>query len=437
MSFWRMEDPVFQEDIVDGNKTKTLIKGGMFKHQRAFWASKSRIKLLVGGYGSGKTMTCAKRSIATALHNAPAPIMIVSPSYKVAKRTIIPEIKNLLNGRNIKYEFKVQDSEFNIYYKGRHAVIWVSSGDNPELLKGPNLACAYIDEPFIQDREVFMQLMARLRHPGASLIELGLFGTPEQLNWGYDISEGEDKDDYDIEVIRAKTTDNKANPDSYIESLKNMYDDKLVQAYMNGEFVNLAKGTIYYGFKRDDHIKNFDYIPGREIMVGMDFNVNPMSAVLFYEYDSVIYVLEEIELMNSNTQLMAETVRDRIFSYNKNQTGWIKCYPDPAGNQRKTSANIGTTDLSILEQNNFTIFAHSKTKSVRDTYNAVNTALYKDKLIIHPRCRALIKGLERLNFEEFKKQGDLTHMTDAMKYPIHYIMPIDSMTSTKFTMIDL
>lgn len=425
-----MDDPVLDKD-------GQLIKGGMYPHQRAIWESKKFIKLLVGGYGSGKTMTCAKRAISLSLANAPVPCMIVSPSFKVAKRTVIPQIKELLDGRKIRYEYKVMDQEFNIYYKGSHGKIWIGSGDNADALKGPNLCAALIDEPFIQDKEVFEQMMARVRDPRSKHLEISLFGTPEQLNWGYDISVGEDKDKYDLDLIKAKTTDNKSLPASFIKNIENAYDEKMSAAYLNGEFVNLAKGTIYYGFKRDEHVKNFTYIEGAEIKVGMDFNVNPMSAVLFFEHQGVIYVLEELELMNSNTQLMADNVRDRILSYNQNQKSWVRVYPDPAGSQRKTSAAIGTTDLTILERNQFTIFAHSKTKSIRDTYNAVNNAFYNNALIIHPQCKALLKGLERLNFEEFKKQADLTHMTDALKYPVHYLKPIERLNTTKFTMVNI
>jgi len=418
MSFWRMEEPIMGED-------GRVAKGGMYSHQRAIWESESYIKLLVGGYGAGKTMTCAKRAIWLGIKNSPVPIMIISPSYKVARRTIIPTIKRLLTGRKIKFIYRVQDAEFSYSYKGRECIIWVGSGDNADALKGPNLAAALIDEPFIQPVEVFEQMMARVRDPMASHRELCLFGTPEQLNWGYDISEGKHAHKYDLELIRAKSTDNKSLPPEFIKHLRNSCSPEMREAYMNGEFVNLGKGTIYYAFKRATHVKDFGIPPEAMIQVGMDFNVNPMSAVLFYEYNECTYIIDELELPNSNTQYMAEMIHERIKQYQPKQTGWVKVFPDPAGNQRKTSAPVGTTDLTILEQNGFTVFAHSKTKSVRDTYNAVNKRLDDGHLIVHTRCSALIDGFERLNFEEFKKLAEYTHMTDALKYPIHYLHPIE------------
>jgi len=122
MGFWRTEDPVIKNHK-DG--TVEIIKGGMWAHQRAIWESDSYMKALVGGYGSGKSITAIKRGIALSLENAGIPGMIVSPNYDQARKTIVTDMKAMLDGRNIKYEYKVQAKEFRIYYKGRTGIIWI------------------------------------------------------------------------------------------------------------------------------------------------------------------------------------------------------------------------------------------------------------------------------------------------------------------------
>ena len=80
------------------------------------------------------------------------------------------------------YKFNQQRGEFIIdNWNGR---IWIGSGDKPDGLRGPNLAWAGIDEPFIQRKEVFDQMVARVRIASAECREIYLTGTPEQMNWG-------------------------------------------------------------------------------------------------------------------------------------------------------------------------------------------------------------------------------------------------------------
>ncbi|WP_217878337.1 hypothetical protein, partial [Vibrio alginolyticus] len=81
-------------------------------------------------------------------------------------------IKELLQGKQsllegFSWKYNKADWEFLIRYKGREGIIWIGSGDDPDALKGPNLCGALIDEPFIQSREVFEQMLARVRHPNA------------------------------------------------------------------------------------------------------------------------------------------------------------------------------------------------------------------------------------------------------------------------------
>jgi len=433
-SFWRMEEPVIEWS--DELQKDVVVKGGMFDHQRRVFESECFYKLLVGGYGAGKTMTCAKRAISLALHNSPCPIMVVSPSYRMAKDTVVITIKELLDGRGIDYEYRVQGLEFIIKYKGLIGNIWVRSGDNPDSLKGPNLAAALIDEPFVQDIAVFQQMMARVRHPRAKKLEISMFGTPEELNWGYDIAEGKDKDKYDLEVINAPSYANKALPKEMIENLTAGYDEKMKEAFLEGKFVNLSTGQIYYAFDKELHVGEFDVPAGTELRVGMDFNVNPMAAVIFYVEANKVFVVEQVELANSNTDYMASVLREKIAKYNPQQASqWIKCYPDPAGSARKTSGAMGESDHSILSSNQhkYSVFSNRKTLSIRDCQNAVNAKFADNSIIIHPRCENLIQGFIRVTHENMNSESSkkLNHSMDAFKYPVHFLYPLSGGRAAK------
>ena len=63
-------------------------------------------------------------------------------------------------------------------------------------------------------------------------------GTPEELNWGYDICEGEDKDKFDLTLVQASTKANRALPSEYAARLELGYDEKAALAFVDGKFVS-------------------------------------------------------------------------------------------------------------------------------------------------------------------------------------------------------
>lgn len=428
MSFWRKEVPEFDDK-------GRITTGGMFEHQLEWWNKENAIKVLVTGYGGGKTLIGGKWSTAMALENAPSPHLCVSPSYKIAKRTIIPTIIALLDGkktlhRGLWYKYHKTDHEFTIKYKGRTAIIWVGSGDDPDSLKGPNIGSALIDEPFIQDKEVFLQVLARVRDPMAVRHGLGLTGTPEQLNWGYDVCEGDEKDNYDIGIVHASTRANLALKETYANTLEKAFSEKAAEAYVDGKFVDISTGIVYYGFNRNVNIVRLED-PGGALGVGMDFNVDPMAAVVFWVKGKHMHVIDEIELPNADTEYMCSYLIDNFSYVGENRQGECRIenvFPDASGNARSTKAPGGKSDFHYIKSAGFAINAPHANPLVRDRENAVNgklsPAIGDATLTIDPRCKKLISYLIRYNHAKKNKQKQMSHLLDAFGYPVHRLFPI-------------
>ena len=166
--------------------------------------------------------------------------MMVSPTYPMAKKTLLPTFQQLLEDSKLHYTLNQTDRLFKLTDFNSH--VWVVSGDNPESLKGPNLSAVYVDEPFIQNRDVYIQVLGRIRDPKAKRLSLILTGTPEGLGWGYEEFIENQKDDR--EVIIGKTMDNPALPPTYIKSLEDRYDTRLRKMYLEGIFIDLAGNII-------------------------------------------------------------------------------------------------------------------------------------------------------------------------------------------------
>lgn len=409
--FWSKNPPILNDE-------GEVIAGGMWPHQLQWWDSPAFIRALVMGYGGGKTYIQAKRAIIMAWFNGPSPYMVVSPSYKLAKRTIIPAIKDLLKGRDIPYTYNKTDHEFILW---GCCIIWIGSGEHPDSLKGPNLCGAGIDEPFIQDRAVFDQMIARVRDPIAKHREITLTGTPEDLNWGYDICEGHERDNFDLELIRESSRANLALPSEYITTMENAYDNVVAEAYIDGKFVNMTQGQIYYGFERERNVKKLVMPQEATIGLGLDFNVNPMAGALFWHTATHIHYFEEFELPNSDTPDAIERAHELASKHG--QTLKL-CYPDASGKSRSTKAPGGTTDFTHIKDGGLKVKARPSNPTIRNRRNAANAKWKKGTATVDPRCKQFIRYREQLCHEKLKKQESMTHLTDAGDYPLAYLFPI-------------
>jgi hypothetical protein len=107
-------------------------------------------------------------------------------------------------------------------------------------------------------------------------------------------------------------------------------------------------------------------------------------------------------------------------------------YPDPTGKARKTSAVGGMTDFRLLEQSGCEVRAPSAPYAVVDRVNSTNALLCNTKgrrrLLIHPRCKRLIKSLERLAYHDgtsvIDKSQGWDHFTEACGYLVMGTFPI-------------
>jgi hypothetical protein len=129
--------------------------------------------------------------------------------------------------------------------------------------------------------------------------------------------------------------------------------------------------------------------------------------------------------MNSaNTQDLADEINNR---YPRSR---VFVYPDPSGNQRKTSAG-GLTDHSILANNGFIVKSPRKHNAVKDRINSYNARLKSTDgvrhLYIDPNCRHTIESLEKYSFKDGTQvpdKGEWDHMFDAASYCVDFLFPL-------------
>ena len=159
--------------------------------------------------------------------------------------------------------------------------------------------------------------------------------------------------------------------------------------------------------------------------IGMDFNLDPMSAVVSYIEKDVVNVIDEIQIWSSNTDEMCQEIHRRYPGKK------IFVYPDPASRARKTSAG-GRTDLSILQNAGFICKVMNRHMAVRDRINSVNAKLCsasgKRDIYIDPKCKNMLNSIAKQTYKEGTTLPDKTqgydHLTDSLGYLISFLYPI-------------
>lgn len=201
----------------------------------------------------------------------------------------------------------------------------------------------------------------------------------------------------------------KADPDAYEHVWAGGYD-------LGG------KGRVYSSFLNKPYpLGNVDegvQDTGAELLVGMDFNVNPMSAVVAVRAADECHVLASLEVPTSNTEEMADELKRR---YPRRR---IVVCPDPSGKARKTSAPVGQTDFTILQRAGFEVRAPSAAPLVVDRINNAQAMLLHEgerrRVRISPNARALLTALANLTYKEGTSAPDkgsgFDHITDALGY---------------------
>lgn len=377
-----------------------------------------RFRVVIAGRRFGKTHL-AIRELCWHAREPGKDVWYVSPSYRQSKNIVWKKLKNRL--QDLRWADKINETELTINLKNG-STISLKGADNHDSLRGVGLDFIVLDEFADIDPEAWFET---LRPTLSDKQGRAMFiGTPKGMNWAYELYQNNLEDPSTWSSYQYTTIDGGNVPIAEIEQARKDLDERTFRQEYMGTFETFA-GRIYYSFDRIHNVQKIDIEDRSVIYLGMDFNIDPMTAVIAIRSGDNLYVIDEIRMFSSNTTEIVEEIKSR---YPKSKV-WV--YPDPASRQRKTSAG-GFTDLTILQNAGFVVKAPNSHTPVRDRINAVNSRLCtstgKRNLFIDPRCKNVIEGLERHTYKEGTSQPDkdsgYDHMMDALGYMIDYMFPV-------------
>lgn len=313
------------------------------------------------------------------------------------------------------------------------AVFHFKSADRPDTLYGVDVYAAVIDEASRMKMAVWLAVRSTLTFTKGPVRIIG--NVKGRKNWAFKMARRAEAErgTGNMQYRRITAFDAVAAGILDQEEIEDARNQLTAEEFAELYLAEAPRDetSVYTSFS-DQNVRDDIGDPGGDLLVGMDFNVDPMSATIGAKAGDQLHVFDELVIRNGDTEVMCQRLREKFPSRK------ITVYPDPSGKRRATSARSGATDFSIIREYKMAISAPSRAMAVVDRINCVNRALKNAKgqirvFINSKKCPKLISSLEEQEYKSGTREPDKSsghdHMTDAFGYKVSRLFPIQKYRS--------
>ena len=395
--------------------------------QNKLWRSTANYVAVAAGRGSGKTELARRRIIRylPIKKDWPYPIYAYClPTYKQARRVAWRPLLNLIPKEWIKGEPNQTEMRVDTIFG---STLYVVGMDKPQRIEGDQWDGIVVDESCDQKPGSFgLSILPALSHRNGWCWRIGV---PKRVGVGasefklFFFEDAEESFTWPSEDIltHEQLKWAKANLDT------RDYNEQYMASWESNS------GLVFHAF---DQILNVNdqicYNPHDVLIVGSDFNVDPMCWVIGqYRKDKKrLEIFDEIFIRNTNTR---ETLDTLYKKYGQHKEGF-DFFGDAAGRARSTKASESDY-IQIRNDKRFLsarVHYPRKNPRVANRFSVTNSAFCNAegtrRLYVHPRCTHLIRDLTSRAYKPGSNEpddyGDLGHISDAIGYACWKIFPL-------------
>lgn len=406
--------------------------------QAQFLALPHKFRAFVAGFGSGKTWVGGASLCQHMWEHPRVNAGYFAPTYPLIRDVFFPTIDEVAHDWGMTTKINEANKEVHLYSGRYRGTIICRSMEHPAKIVGFKIGKALVDELDVMTKlkaeAAWRKIIARLRVQKDGLQNgIDVTTTPEGFKFVYEQWVKAVRDRPELAglygMVQASTYENAKNlPPDYIPSLRASYPTQLIDAYLRGQFTNLTSGNVYAAFDRVLNRTTETIRPGEALHIGMDFNVQNMTATVNVIRDGLPLTLAE-HVKIRDTREMARVLREAYVE--GDQRHEITIYPDASGGNT-SSKNASESDLTILREAEFIVDVDPSNPAVKDRVNAMNAMILNDAgerrwLVNTDACPVTTEALEQQAYapsgEPDKKSGH-DHPNDAQGYFIVKRWPI-------------
>lgn len=396
----------------------------LLSYQSIAMQAKQAEVLVSGGIGSGKSQLGAHWCISKVAEFPDCDILIAANTYSQLMNASVKTLTNTLDELGIEYNSVLSGARKRIEI-GK-ATIYLYSLDKPDSIRGIEVSFSWLDEVAFSNLRALNVVRGRMRGRKSDYRQILMTSSPNGFNFLYDNFGNLTGKEYNKKLIQVKTKENVFLPDDYYATLVDQYggeETPLAQQELFGKFVNLQEGGIYNQFDRKVNAQACQLDKRYPVYVGVDFNVDQMSATYIQHINGVFYQCNEIQLTHRNAN--TSDLGDKILSDLTDKGYRVLIVPDSTGKARKTSASSGQSDHQILREKGLEVL-ETYNPFIRDRQNNLNIKFHKETLVIDPSCLKTIKEIETLSSRD--KEGNVSHLSVTTGYVVWYVDPLRRIT---------
>lgn len=367
----------------------------LFPRQKRFVLDTRPYPAYIGGIGSGKTYAGAAKVVSRMERKELG--MIAAPTYPMLRDATRRTLTGMLDTFGIEYELHKTENLITILRTGHE--ILCRSLDNPDTLRGPNLAYAWIDEGALIGIDGWRIVKGRVRDGDRP--QAWVTSTPKGRNWLWQEWERDatgNELDPSHPLYRVRTTENYHLPDNWAEQLG--YTDEFYDQEIGGEFVAF-EGLIFGTFTRD-RVRPVD-CDGWRTILGIDIGARNPTAILTLKLagDGRVHLHAERYQRDLDSDEITDAIIDAM-----RVTGAEVAYADPSAKAyidawQKRGLRVKPADNNVMRG-----------------IGIVKSAL-ADGLTVDPSCVNTIAEFESYRWSDGEKDAPVKqndHSMDALRY---------------------
>lgn len=200
--------------------------------------------------------------------------------------------------------------------------------------------------------------------------------------------------------------------------------------YQQRPLEETGKGRICGNFSEDQNVTVMAEDDGTSpVVVGWDFNVDPMCLLLGIRTPHDIRYFDELVIPDATTRQACEELLERF----PRGTRQLRAFPDPRAGRSTVAADQAThSDHAIIRSYGIRVVLPPKPPDRKTRYLCMNEAMTgkgsgRPSVFFHPRCRHSIAAMKKYSYKpgtSIPDKGTWDHPYDAASYPVVVEFPI-------------
>jgi len=384
---------------------------------------------------TGKTYCLVTLAIEKCLKNPNTIVKFLSPTKTQVNNNLRPLIRDILEDcpQELKPEFKIKEY---IYFFPNGSEIQLAGTDkgHAEKLRGGDAHLVIIDEAgTCSDLD---NIIKSILLP-TTLVTKGkiIFASTPPENSDHEFLKFIERAQINGSLIKKTIHDNprltKDMIDEIVEETGGMETEAFRREYLC-ELIKSEKSSVIPEFTTDlkkEIIREWPEPPFFDSYVSMDIGFNDLTVVLFGYYDfRAGKVIIQDEIVRSGSELhLPELGRDILKTEENYWTNKV------TNEIKKPYIRVSDNDLIVLNDlmrhSNYQLtFITADKRDKEGSINNVRVLLKNRRVIIHPRCKTLIRHLDNVRFKngnssDFARSEDDGHYdaVDALKYMLRHV----------------